>query len=137
MLLERFPGATKSTSNRVQSDRPEADWLLQGFLQELKRRNQPAVAVDWRMIRSIAPNYEVRAQEVRDYFEDNLPGTSRTELQALGAVLGRALAVYIEPRMPVALRPLLTNVGSTSEALENSFPGYLASGMLPLLIRRY
>lgn len=139
LLATKFPGTGKA-SPRTGANNLESDWLFQGVVRELKRRGLPAFVGSPAMLRSIAPNFELSSQEVRTYFEQKLSGDpkppTRTELLALGAILGRSLAVHIEPRMPVTLRTMLVNVGNSVEALENSFPGYLAAGMLDKLVRR-
>jgi hypothetical protein len=139
MLVAKYPGG--ATNGSVRSDNPELDWLLQGFISELKRRGHPVHLGSMTAVRQLAPNYEVASHEIRGYLERQLDRSdgrpaSRTELVVLGGILGRSLAVHIEPRMPVALRPMLLNVDSTLEALENSFPGYLAAGMIPMLTGR-
>ncbi len=141
MLLDRFPGSNIKSASRSES--LDADWLFQGYLKELKRRGAPDFTIrKMSVLRGIAPNYELASQEIRSYFESKItrPAASPTELLALGRVIGKALALYIESwkKGPaVSMRSLLLNVGSSAEALENSFPGYVASGMLPILIGRH
>lgn len=139
MLLDRFQGSTsiKSVSRHESLD---ADWLFQGLLKELKRRGAPDFTMrKISFLRSIAPNYELASQEVRVYFEKKITNPSPTELSALGVILARALAAHIESWRngpTVSMRSLLLNVGSAAEALDNSFPGYVAGGMLPMMIGR-
>jgi hypothetical protein len=137
MLLEKFQGS--STKSVSRSESLDADWLLQGICEELKRRGLPSSVPSRVVLRKTAPSYELASQEVRAYFEQKLGQASPTELLKLGTNLGRALAIYVESwnKMPISLRTLLTTVSYTIEALENSFPSYVAGGMLPMLAGRH
>lgn len=138
MLLERFGGSDKGASSS-RSESLQADWLLQGILKELGRRGQPSFNGGVVKLRGIAPNYELASQDIRAYYEGAILRPTPTELNALGVVLGRSLAKYIsswQKSIPIALRPMLLNIERVPEALENSFPNYVAGGMLPMLVGR-
>ncbi|MGH7490595.1 MAG: hypothetical protein ACREMY_34030, partial [bacterium] len=87
LLVNQFKGGKEVTSDY----KVNKDWLLQGILQELKRRGHPSFG-SVENVRKVAPNYELVSQEVRLYFEEKLrhgrrPATP-TELAAFGAIVG-------------------------------------------------
>lgn len=143
MLITRHPGSVAKTT-AISVNPMTTDWLLQGILSELARRGHKHRIKSMEELRRIAPDYELSAGEVREALEEMLNvqmeriliRPSNSDFLTLGTVSARALIKYFEPRMTVALRPVLNVVGRTFEALENSFPDYLGSGMLPVLIQR-
>jgi hypothetical protein len=78
------------------------------------------------------------SQEVRNQLEEQvktrIKEPSRTELLNLGTLSARALADYIHAWSPVGLKPMLQFTGRTLEAIDNSYPDYLQSGMIGYLI---
>lgn len=140
MLITRHPG-TKTKTTAISVNEVEADWLLRGTLSELKRRGQKYFVRDYTQIRSLCSDYEMASREIRDQLmeqiERHIEEPSDAQLKTLGSVSARALADYIHTWRkgpPIALTPMLQNVGRTLEALEHSFPDYIESGMIGCLI---
>jgi uracil-DNA glycosylase len=139
MLITKHPGAeVKRTAPSLNG--LQADWLLQGILVELGRRGHKHHVASLAQVRGLAPDYELTSQEVREHLErlvkKHIENPTRAELMALGVVAATALIDYFGPRMPIGLKPVLNVVGRTTEAIENSFPDYLRSGMIYCLIKR-
>ena len=139
MLIAKHPG-TAATKAAVSVNEAQADWLLQGILSELKRRGHRHHVQNYAEVRSICSNFEMSSFEVRRELEHQLmrriPEPRRDQLLTLGFVSAQALAGYIQRWAPVALKPMLQFSSRTLEAIENSFPNYIASGMVYVLIQR-
>lgn len=126
---------TKAERGTVRGE--PASWLVAGALKELQRRGLAGSRTP--VIDMIAPGCQAAAAEV----EEELLGQVGRRLKsaervAFGLVVGRALADYLEGRLqlPLGLKVMLTNLNKAYEAVEYSFPGYLAAGWLHKLIRR-
>jgi hypothetical protein len=137
MLITRHPG-TAAKKAAVSVNEVQSDWLLQGTLAELKRRGHKHYVESYAQIRSLCTNYELTSQEIREQLEQQvrkrIEAPTRSQLLTLGTVSARALADYIHAWSPVGLKPMLQFTGRTLEALDNSFPEYLQSGMIGCLI---
>jgi hypothetical protein len=135
MFIDQFGGAAS-----LQSASAKSDWLLTGILHELSRRGLHYHGqIDVSIIR-LAPNYGDVAASMRDElvheFKRSHPQPKYAELLALGSVTARALAEYlIRVRAPVGLKTMLQNVGKVFEALDVSYPGYVQSGFLGMLVK--
>ena len=57
------------------------------------------------------------------------------ELAALGQVVARALADYVVTYSSLTIKAMMRNVAQVPQALDASFPGYLAAGMIGILIK--
>lgn len=57
------------------------------------------------------------------------------ERYALGKMVARALRDYLVWQEHFGLKSMLAQVDKIPEALDASFPGYIASGMLGVLIK--
>lgn len=119
------------------------DWLAPGLLIELRRRGlgHPPLSVD--RLNSLAPNYAADSAALRADLREKLKRgkaqacaerLNHVELLAFGRCCARALAEYLQPSRPVGLKVLFTNVSRVPDALEASFPDYLATGMIWLLV---
>lgn len=133
MLLKELGGTSTMPESSV------SDWLLPGIEAELRRRGLSFRPLTQQTIMRLAPNYFLESQRVRMDFEARLKRQgvtlNRSGLIALGHVAARVLADYRSPVTPLGVKFLLQNVGNIPEAVEQSFPGYLAAGMLHQLIR--
>lgn len=116
------PGKNKSA---------EYDWLLEGFLVELRKRGLWAGnAVPKKLM---SPHYVEKAGEVKAFL---LEGLNRVKLNSaehlsLGALAGRVLAAYLsKAKINVTLKVLLLNVDKVPLALEAAFPGYWSAKLL-------
>lgn len=112
------------------------DWLLEGILQELRSRGLGETIPSEFFIRNKSSfgNYAERSEKIRKLV-GNAIGNSSVDLLALGRVLGRLLAQRVNSFAPISLETLLRNVGMIPEAIDAAYPGYLAAGMLPMLVR--
>lgn len=139
LLITRHPG-TAAKRAAVSVNEVQSDWLLQGILAELKRRGHRHHIESYAQVRSLCNDFEMNSIDVRRELEHQLtrklPEPRRDQLLTLGTAAARSLASYIEAWRPIALKPMLQYAGRTMEALENSFPGYLGSGMIYCLIQR-
>ena len=134
MLLTKHAGVKESRA-AISVNTARADWLLQGYLDELERRGQKYHVGGMAQIRVLCADYEMNAQAVRANLEEMLDEPSRAELLTLGTLIAKAL-IRRFPKLPIGLQPLLSVTGRALEALDDSFPGYIAAGMLSCLITR-
>jgi hypothetical protein len=114
------------------------DWLLPGIDAELRRRGLNHRPLSTATISRLAPNYFAESTQVRQHLEKQLKRSvplKHAQLVSLGNVLARALADYRSPVTPLGIKFMLQNVGNIPEAVEQSFPGYMAAGMLHCLVR--
>jgi len=121
------------------------DWLTPGVLYELKRRGMSYPALNEQRLNSLAPNYIVDAAAIRADMRERLKHAKaltsnqrldQAELIGFGRTAARALADYLQPIRPIGLKFLLTNIAKLPDAIEASFPDYLSSSMLGVLIGR-
>jgi hypothetical protein len=121
------------------------DWLLPGIERELRRRGLSFAKLTPALVRRTAPNYVEDATAFCQYYGEKLrkaePGLKHAHFLALGAVFARALADYLPQRLPpnvvVGAQTMLQNVSKLPDAIQASFPDYLASsGMVWVLIGR-
>lgn len=132
MLMKQLGGTTPPAIKEGSID----DWLLPGISAELRRRGLSHPSLTREDINRIAPNYWADSLRVRADLRTRLSAKLKHgELIGLGHIVVRALADYRSPVTPIGVKFLLTNIGKIPEAIEQSFPGYLACGMLHHLIR--
>lgn len=114
------------------------DWLLQGVLRELDDRGLSGTVPMYFKISNGRQYYGYRgkAKKVRETFEGALVLT-RSEQVVLGRLLARSLAEYIERFRPVNLNAMLQHADLVLPAFEDAFPGYLKSGLVPVLLRGF
>ena len=133
----------KSTLKKASGWQQTEDWLTPGLLYELKRRGLTYGYLDEQRLKNMAPNYAADSEVVRENLREKLKqskaliSTKRldhAELVAFGRIAARALADYLQPVASLGLKFLLTNVGKISEALEQSYPEYLQSSMIWMVV---
>lgn len=135
LLIAKHPG-TAAKRSVASFNEVEADWLLQGILAELRRRGHKPHIKDMSQIRGLCVDYEMTSQEVREHLEAMLPSeVTAAELRTLGTITARALIDRFR-NVPIGLKPLLQLAGRSMEALDDSFPGYLGSGMIYWIVKR-
>lgn len=113
-------------------DRSEADWLLRGIEDELRRRG---VTGSGRLpVDRIAPGWSKTSAGVRADLRSHVERGGahwRHPWAALGRVAARTLADYLaRGRVKVTPRTMLLNADKIMAALDDQFPGYVESGML-------
>jgi hypothetical protein len=119
------------------NDSTESDWLLLGILDVLRERGMGQMIPPNFRIKSVKSfgEYETQADRVRQLISDAIPDMSVTEQRAMGVIAARALATYLSKFTDVSLHNLLFYVARIPEAIDDSFPGYLAAGTLEFVIR--
>lgn len=124
-LLEQIPYATT---------RPADDWLTEGVVSELVRRGQLHKGMDWHKV--MPKGYKKTVEATREFLLKAVRRPLNTaQKYALGRLVARALADYLENTPGVGLRKMLQCINNVPQALDASYPGYAASGMLGLLIK--
>jgi hypothetical protein len=128
----------------LRAEMPPRDWLLAGIELELQRRGQAFPALSPSRLSDLAPSYAEDADLIRRDLESRMRKANGDDVQyvqlvSLGSTLARALAHRIETssggRRPVSFNSLLNSVILIPEAVEESFPGYLQSGLINMLVR--
>jgi hypothetical protein len=114
------------------------DWLLDGILEVVKERGLGHMIPPNFRVRKTSSfsGYETQADRVRLMLTTAIPDMTVTDERAIGVIVVRALADYISSWSEVSFDSLLRNVSKIPDAIDAAFPGYLASGMLPFLLRR-
>jgi hypothetical protein len=150
LLPQLKPAELTEVRNRLQflgtpDETPGTDdWLTEGIVSELVRRGLLRKQQDGFWRRSAPKGYSANAEVQREFLIDasrkDLPGRvclplSIQEKYALGRVVGRALADYLANTPGFGLKVMLQNINKIPEALDASFPGYVAAGRLSLLIK--
>jgi hypothetical protein len=135
---KNLPGKSRATKARTVGD---DDWLLAGIASELSDRGLlPKEGGYGKLLRLPSyPVYKNTSPQVLDQLEPFLrlreKPWPRPRLFALGKLFAYLLARYIS-YYPVEPDRMLKNIGRLIVALEASFPGYLASGLIPILLER-
>ncbi len=111
----------------------DEDWLLTGILTELRHRGQDDRNLRLKKASSYA-SFQSQSERVRAVLEDLAPDLSVVELKALGEVAANALAVRLERWTEVSRENMLRYVSQVPEAIEGCYPGYMASGMLCVVV---
>ena len=114
----------------------EQDWLLEGVLHECQRRGI-YVGRTFHVKRSGSfASFATKSTEVRELLTECAPGLTPVQRVALGQVCARELAEYVTGRIgPPSFKALMDRVDWIPSALEASFPGYMASKQLGLVVR--
>ena len=123
----------ESVSRPTETKSPNLDWLTEGFVYECKRRGVLTGLISPVLVSKLTPTgYAERNAAVRQKLTTN---NSMDDL-ALGRIVAEALASWIDGFAPVSLKIMLNSIDKTLTALDNSFPGYVQSGLIKFLIRR-
>jgi hypothetical protein len=116
------------------SDEPADDWLITGIKTELQRRGLIRARFPWKEL--APPKFAALCAATSEALLGAFtPPLTSPERFALGRLAGRALADYLERhdgRGHVSAKAMLANIDKVPTALEASFPGYLAAGLLRL-----
>jgi len=122
-----------STGNSVE----EADWVLEGVLHECQHRGI-YVGRTFHLKRSGSfAGFATKSAELRDLLTECAPGLDPVQRVALGQVCARELANHLADRFntPPSFKLLMDRIDWIPEALEQAFPGYMASRLLGLTVR--
>lgn len=85
------------------------------------------------------PNYPQDNATIRQWLADHLGKLTAVEEMKIGAVTAEALDIYLKhikfyQEHGVGAHELLSNIHRVPSAIETSFPGYAASGLLKLIL---
>ena len=140
-LRKQVSGRLKLTGSPIPSglpQRPELDWLLEGFYHVLRARGLLAAKGRLPMgaLGNLAPKYAEESEAVRELLLSRIkPQLNAVQCLKLGQVCGAAMADFVGGwAAPLGPKLLLRNVSRVPEAIEGAYPGYLRAGMLRLLI---
>jgi len=117
----------------------EDDWLLYGIGHELSSRGlgrmpPTSIVVTLNDYKTYDKHAEAMKAFLLNAVENSGDPLSRNQRRALGCICARSLAGYIASFSEVGLNTMLRHVGNIQQAVDRSFPGYLASGMLRFLL---
>lgn len=139
--LDFFDGGKTKALNKPQIT--VQDWLLPGIIAELRRRGLEYSGINERRIASMAPDYEKEAAALMASLRQKLikakaittqERLTHAELEGFGRVSARALADYLQNTRSLNLKFMLGNISKLPDALEASYPSYLACGMVGVLV---
>lgn len=124
--------ASIGPKHRVETQNVKDDWLLSGILEELKNRGLgSSLPSDFQIRnRQSFASYYKRSEKVREVFEEKVQLRNGDKL-ALGRICARCLARKVDEFAPISLDSMLRNINLVLEGFENSFPGYISSGVMP------
>lgn len=126
----------QSTRQNIEED----DWLLYGVGQELKYRGledgERFAAFRIKNASSYS-GYLEKARAVRTLLEECAPNITTVERRYLGEIAAKELARYIDTwkNTDVSRDSLLHHIDKIPVALQRSFPNYLESKLLGMLIK--
>lgn len=123
-------------SSRGSAPVEEEDWLLLGLLTELRRRGLDGRDFKIKSSSSFA-GFQTQSVGVRELLLTAVPGLSAVQRRLLGEIAGYELARYLEswsPPKEISRANLLMYVSRVPEAIDRAFPGYMAAGMLGLVV---
>jgi hypothetical protein len=115
------------------------DWLLKGIFKVLNDRGLGHTIPSNFRIKSSKSfgGFATQSERVRTFLDKAIPNMNVMEQTILGNLCAITLANLIESwDREVSLETMLFHIGRIPEALERSFPGYIQSRMLRLLVRR-
>ena len=114
------------------------DWLLLGILNELRRRGlDDRDTFRLKKVSSYA-SFNTQSENVRSLLLKVAPDLTAIQRRALGETAAKALADFIStwtPPRETNRENLLMLVSKIPEALDWAFPGYMAAGMLGMVVR--
>src|SRR5271166_1118965 len=113
------------------------DWLLPCIVEEIKSRGLSCTIPDYFKIKRAGDHggYARKSEMIRKTLSDALGFGKKVELYAFGCICAKALADLLDPIYTLSLDIMLRHVDELPQALEASYPGYLKSGLLRLLLK--
>ena len=123
----------------------QEDWLLEGVLTELERRGRYSNRGQFKLKNTgTFAGVSTKLAEVRRLLEKAAPNISPSQKKYLGEVVAEELANYLSTPYLVdgkivvrelSINSMLSNIHLAPEAIDRAFPGYMAAGMLGLVVR--
>lgn len=141
-LLDRLKILKKMPSSFVGPEVDAGDWLFDGMVLVLKEKgliNPSAIrgirmGSAYRSFKKISPEMRRAIERIaKQQLKSSQLSTVRC--MQLGVMVSRCLAAWCEKRkITPGLTILMNNAHRWLEAIEESYPGYLGSNMLPLIL---
>lgn len=112
------------------------DYILEGIKFELRKRG--LIKTNGFIPKQYWPkNYEQSVKELQSLLEGQFPyPPEQAILNLLGRLCAEALAVYLEPVIPISSSALMSNIHKVPTALDQMLPGYLQAGLLFVVLDR-
>lgn len=131
--------ASALLSMSTDTSEAEDDWLLYGVGHELISRGMGKLPPTSVLVTlNDYKTYDKQAETLKAFLLHAVEGTGaalhRNERRALGCICARSLAGYITSFSEVSLATMLRYSAKMPQAVDRSFPGYLASGMMRFLL---
>src|SRR5271166_4094703 len=117
------------------------DWLLPCIVEEIKSRGLSYTIPDYFKIKRAGDHggYARKSEMIRKTLTAafiSIDVRSKVlDLYGLGCICAKALADLLDPIYTLSLDIMLRHVDELPQALEASYPGYLNSGLLYLLLK--
>lgn len=116
---------------------PES-WILNGIRVALDKRGLGKTLPKGpyvRKLKAYKQGFEKKAAIVEQTLEEAIPDMTKLEKKMLGVMGANLLAANIETWAVVSADLMLRRVDRIPECLELAFPGYIASGLLRMILR--
>lgn len=149
LVLKNLPNLTPEELEKVRQRlyalsglSPEAprtqDWLLVGATEELRRRGlwMKSYPVPTRLL---PDKFTAKSKALQEFLLKGLgkDKPQRAECLSIAIVATRSLTDWLERnKVPISPRTVLFNLDKIPTALEYSFPGYWAQGLLGVVLGR-
>lgn len=127
-------------SEETTSESGNADWLLNGISARLRARGHGHTAEVNRMLHSKGyKTYAKNAPTLLKELEALLPEKNKTRNRLiLGQLVCNALVKWCTARrVPISVNTILMNAHYAKEAIEDSFPGYVNSGLFKIALEGF
>ena len=132
--LDSLGGTPQGASQAAVSD----DWLWSGIVEELVSRGllSSRAAVSLQQTKAFK-SYQTKAEGVREVLLKAAPGLDRQKvvLQAFGRQVAACLMDSLSEWTVVTPSLVLSKVDTIPSAVDECFPGYIASGLLSKLVK--
>jgi hypothetical protein len=135
--IRKRTGMLLQSKSSVGNSVEEADWILEGVLHECQHRGI-YVGRSFHIKRSGSfASFATKSAGVRELLTECSPGLDPIQRVALGQVCARELGHYLTARFnsPPSFKLMMDRIDWIPMALEESFPGYMASKLLGLTVR--
>ena len=113
-----------------------ADWLLDGFITELRKRQLWAGGLTAIQSSTAYKRFAKQSEAIRAHFEKKLNTTDKRKLLYTGEFLAGLLAKNLETWASVDIYTMFANVDRLPGLVNQSLPGYAQAGMLGIIIGR-
>jgi hypothetical protein len=133
-VMLSLKGLASVTPKRKEESTPVDDWLLNGILDELRRRGLLSGQISRKRIECLCSDFNGKLDRAKALLLTGVPKLSTPQYLALGRIAGGALANYLTPIAPLGPKLMLNNVDKVVEAFEASYPGYRECGLITVML---